>query len=140
MNSKKNSQMEFSDDIKSFRFSWFFYRTSYEGNQTYEIIATIAQVLDHSTDIRCVDSKKYSNTLCVIVEQDFDQCNDENIINSGYLAYNVYGRFKILAIWSHGADDCLDAQYSVGFFNRIDKNPWKNTIDNRIITGECTEE
>ena len=67
------------------------------------------------------------NVLCVKVEQDLDQCKDEKIINSGYLAYNVYGHFKILAIWSYGSDNCLDAKKnSVGFFNRVDKI-WKFT-------------
>ena len=40
--------MEFGDDIKSFRFSWLFYRTSYQGKQSYDIIATVAKVLDPS--------------------------------------------------------------------------------------------
>ena len=80
------------------------------------------------------------NVLCVKVEQDLDQCNgDEKIINSGYLAYNVYGRFKILAIWSHGANNCLDAKKnSVGYFNRVDKI-WKKKIDDRIKSGRCTD-
>ena len=80
------------------------------------------------------------NVLCVKVEQDLDQCKDEKIINSGYLAYNVYGHFKILAIWSYGSDNCLDAKKnSVGFFNRVDKI-WKSKIDRIIKSGSCTEE
>ena len=132
--------MEFGDDIKSFRFSWLFYRTSYQGKKTYDIIATVAKVLDPLTDLRCVDAKTDPhNVLCVKVEQDLDQCNDENLINSGYLAYNAYGSFKILAIWSHGADNCLDAKKnSVGFFNRVDKIQ-KLSIDNTIKSGSCTE-
>merc|ERR1719433_2515694 len=49
--------LEFGDDLKSFRFSWLFYRTSYQGKETYDLIATVAKVLDPLTDTRCTDVK-----------------------------------------------------------------------------------
>ena len=44
-----------------------------------------------------------------------------------------------MAIWSHGANNCLDAKKnSVGYFNRVDKI-WKKKIDDRIKSGRCTD-
>ena len=56
--------MEFGDDIKSFRFSWLFYRTSYQGKETYDLIATVAKVLDPLTDTRCADFNKTDPVNC----------------------------------------------------------------------------
>ena len=46
------------------------------------------------------------------------------------------GHFEILAIWSHGANNCLDAKTSVAFFTRLDKTFWKYITD-RIWNGRC---
>ena len=69
--------MEFGDDLKSFRFSWLFYRTSYQGKETYDLIATVAKVLDPLTDTRCTDVKK------------------TNPVNCGYMSlFDIYGTSK----------------------------------------------
>ena len=73
------------------RFAWPFYRTSYNGNSTYDIISTVAKILDPKLDPRCADSKFDPDLLCVKIEHDLNQCIGAEVNNSGYLARIVEG-------------------------------------------------
>ena len=112
--------MEFGDDIKSFRFSWLFYRTSYQGKQSYDIIATVAKVLDPSKDMRCVDAKKTDPVNCKYISR-FDTSGTSINDNSAKVLV-VYGiknyAIKICCNFVHRLRyGCL-----ITFYTKNDKN------------------
>ena len=122
------------DNLIARRFTWPFYRRI---DDKINIIATVAKVLDPNRDPRCADAKEDPDLLCVQDEYDLGQCNQGEIISSGYLSEFYNGHFYIVALWSHGAKECKETKRNdVAFFTRVDKQFWKRIID-KIEPGRC---
>ena len=122
------------DDLVARRFTWPFYRRI---DDKIDIVATVAKVLDPNRDPRCADAKIDPDLLCVQDEYDLGQCNQGEIISSGYLSEFLHGHFYIVALWSHGAKECEETKRNgVAFFTRLDKTFWKKITD-QIEPGRC---
>ena len=115
--------------------TWFFHLQDKTQNKL-KLIATVAKVLNPNSDPRCSDAKNNPDLICVIIENDGDQCSGLKDISAGYLTYYQGGKkFYNFAIWSHGADKCQTAKHQVAFFTRMNPENIRKQIYYRISLG-----
>lgn len=108
------------------RFSWLWYRQS-NVNRTF---AVVAEVLSNNLE-ECKLVRNNKNMICVRIEDDGGQCDDDSI-NSGYLSHYLpntrdmmradgyNGLHLLYAVYSKGAKTCNDAKKNVAYFSRVD--------------------
>jgi hypothetical protein len=113
---------------------WFFWKYPEIGTKVTAFV-TIAKVLDPKNDPRCQDAKNNDNLICVILENDLDQCTETETENGGYLAIFKDKVLTLIGIYSHGESDCRYAKEIVAFFTRTDKS--KKWFNREIASGEC---
>ena len=77
--------------------------------------------------------------LCVLIENDANQCKNVQTESLGYLTYYQNGKqFFNFAIWSHGAKECSEAKENVAFFTRLNAEKIRTDIYKSITGGACT--